>query len=475
MISYFPKFFSSKAIYLYIALLLVVSVAFGYPMKWYWWLFGLVEVIGFFYFSNRLSLQWGRYSDRTFEKKLFSTSLILRVAYVIFSYFFYIEVSNDFMGFGAADSNTYHLFSMKGAEMLAHGQLNFKEQFDAMGFFSRGVDISDMGYPLMQSIVYLLSGNSMIVSRLVNCLFSAWTALLVYRIAKRNFGESIARMAAIFCMLMPNLIYYCSVQLKETTMLMLTVMFIDQSDLLIREQRLTVKRLLTVILLGALTYFFRAVLSIVLFLSFFTSLTLTSSRILKKGRGILLGIIGVLLIGTVFGNVISEQFEWVEYEDVGGKQETNMEWRSERGGGNQFAKYASSAVFAPLIFTIPFPTMVDIPDQENQQMIHGGNYVKNITSFFTIVALVSLLLSRKWKEHVLPMSFFLGYLVVLVFSSYAQSERFHIPILPFSLMFAAYGVSLMTNRHKSWFQYWLLFIFVANIGWAWFKLRGRGM
>ena len=37
------------------------------------------------------------------------------------------------------------------------------------------------------------------------------------------------------------------------------------------------------------------------------------------------------------------------------------------GGGNAFAKYAGTAVFAPLIFTIPFPTMVNTPYQENQQ------------------------------------------------------------------------------------------------------------
>jgi hypothetical protein len=33
-----------------------------------------------------------------------------------------------------------------------------------------------------------------------------------------------------------------------------------------------------------------------------------------------------------------------------------MEWRSTRVGGNSFAKYATAGVFAPLIFTIPFPT-----------------------------------------------------------------------------------------------------------------------
>jgi hypothetical protein len=40
----------------------------------------------------------------------------------------------------------------------------------------------------------------------------------------------------------------------------------------------------------------------------------------------------------------------------GDYQKDNMEWRGEREGGNEFAKYAGVTVFAPLIFTIPFPT-----------------------------------------------------------------------------------------------------------------------
>ena len=59
-------------------------------------------------------------------------------------------------------------------------------------------------------------------------------------------------------------------------------------------------------------------------------------------------------------------------------QQQSMEWRAEREGGNQFAKYASKSIFAPMIMVIPFPTMVETPGQENQRMIHGGNYVKNI-------------------------------------------------------------------------------------------------
>ena len=115
--------------------------------------------------------------------------------------------------------------------------------------------------------------------------------------------------------------------------------------------------------------------------------------------------------------------------------------------------------------------------QEVQQLNNGGNFIKNIISGFTIFALVMLLLSGGWREHLLPLSFMLGYLVVLVFSTFAQAERFHQPIMPFELMFAAYGLSiaLTQKKYKQWYMYWCVIMFVAAIGWSWFKLAGRGL
>ena len=161
----------------------------------------------------------------------------------------------------------------------------------------------------------------------------------------------------------------------------------------------------------------------------------------------------------------------------GSEQQANMEWRSIRDNGNIYAKYAGAAVFAPMIFTIPFPTMTDVPHQENQEMIHGGNFVKNMMSYFTIMALVVLLFSGEWRKHVLPIAILCGYLVVLVFSSFAQSERFHQPILPLTMMFAALGISLIKDNPwiKRYFDYWCVIMFLAAIAWNWFKLAGRGM
>ena len=156
-------------------------------------------------------------------------------------------------------------------------------------------------------------------------------------------------------------------------------------------------------------------------------------------------------------------------------QTAGYEWRAERINGNSFAKYASASLFAPAIFTIPFSSMVHIKNQETQMMLNGGNFIKNVMSGFTIFAMLSLLFSGEWRKHVLPIAVTCGYLAVLVFSNFAHSERFHFPVLALELMFAASAIVQLKNKHKRWFFFWLMFVCVANIGWAWIKLAGRGL
>ena len=73
-------------------------------------------------------------------------------------------------------------------------------------------------------------------------------------------------------------------------------------------------------------------------------------------------------------------------------------------------------------------------------------------------------------------AFFVGYLMVLSLSSFAQSGRFHHPVLPVEMIFGAYGISLIKNfKQVKWFDYFLLIEFFIIIAWNWFKLKGRGV
>ena len=470
MLSYFPKYFTDKAMYVYFALLVLVPVIFGYPMEWYFWIFGIVEVVGFFYFAHQLPIVWQNYSPKAFVKKLFTTALIIRIVYVVFSYWFYNTLTGAPFEFRAADVMFYNQLGQYGHQCLSNGEWNLLSQFETYA----DVALSDSGYPIYLSFIYWVFDDSIFLTRILKAVWSAWTCVLVYNLASRNFGESVGRMAAIFCMLMPNFIYYCGIHLKETEMVFLIVLFAERADYAMRAKQLDWKALIIAIVAACILFLFRTALAAVAMIALAVTLMLSSKKVLSLGKKIAIGTFVVLAMVVTVGNQFMREAEELLAKS-GDNQSNSLEWRAERENGNKFAKYAGAAVFAPMIFTIPFPTLVDTSNQENQRMIHGGNYVKNITSALTIFALFSLLFSGDWRRYVLIIAVGCGYLIVIALSSFAQSERFHLPALPFSLMLAAYGISISGNKQKKWYSHWCMLIFVANIAWAWFKLRGRGM
>ena len=445
-------------------------------LSWQWWIFGLVCVLGFFYFANRHTKLWVNIRPFAFTKKLFWTAFALRTLWVLISYGLYYNWTGSPFSIDAADELVYDASASVIANAMREG--NFR--IFSMAQFSMGArsGISDLGYPIYLSLIYWIFGNSIIIARIIKAALSAWTAILIYKIASRNFGESVGRMAGIFCMLMPNLIYYCSFQLKEIEMVFLAMLFVERADWLLRQPKLKLLPTLAVMLIPLVLFTIRTALAATLVAAFFCALLLTTGRVSGFGKRIVLSVAAgafalvMFFSSTSIGDEIKDM-----WQRGGSEQQANMEWRSIREGGNSFAKYASAAVFAPMIFTIPFPTMTEIPHQENQMMIHGGNFVKNILSYFTIMALVVLLFSGAWRKHVLSIAVLCGYLVVLVFSNFAQSERFHQPILPLTMMFAALGISLIKENPwiKRYFDYWCVIMLIACIAWNWFKLAGRGM
>lgn len=469
MLNCFPQIFSKKVIWLYLAALLVVSLAFlNYSMKALFLISGILSVVLFFHFSNTLPKKWARISDRSFGKKIFVTALIIRVLWVIISCIMFWYLFDDLFDFEAKDSRTYH-----DCAVLGHQLMKNREYFANIGNLGIGDELADTGYVTYLSCIYYFTNDSIIFARLLKAVWGAWTCLSIYKIANRNFGAATGRLAGIMCMIAPNLVYYCGLHLKEVEMVFLATLFVERADYLLKNKRIKATETVITVLIGVLTFFFRTALGAVLCLSFLMAVVFTNSRIVGPAKKLIMGFLVVMVLGVAVGESVRVEIQ--SMIDSRDQQEANMQWRSERSGGNKFAVYAGKTVFAPLIFTIPFPTMVTIETQEQLQMLNGGNFVKNITSFFTIMAMFMFLKTRDWKKHVLPISYMLGYLVVLVVSQYAQSERFHQPILPFSLMFAAYALCNLKRKHARYFNFWLIFIFVVVIGWNWFKLAGRGM
>ena len=464
MLNYFPKFFSTRAIICYLVTLALVSIIFfNHAMPFQFMLFGLVPVCLFFVYGNRLTMDWQRFSQRSFTKKLFLTALVIRLVYTVLIYFYYIEMTGMPHAYHPGDEKLYTYIGTLWKDYGMKETVNLMKEYR--------IAFSDSGYCWWLSFEGLLFGKSVMLPRLVKCFIDAFSCVLIYNLAKRSFGEEVGRMAAVFCMLMPNMWYYCGVTLKETEMTFLTILFAERADLVMRSPKIKLVGMIVPAICIVVMFTFRTALAAVMFAALVGALILSPSKQLQAWKKVLYSsIFAIWMFATVGVEIIQETQElW------SGRSDANYEWRANSANGNEFARYASAAVFAPAIFTIPFSSLVETPGQENQMMMNGANFIKNVMSGLTILAMFMLLLSGEWRKHVLPIALTCGYLVVLVFSNFAHSERFHFPILAFELMFAAYGVGHLKNKHKRWFVIWLVFVCVANIAWAYVKLAGRGM
>ena len=478
-----PKWLSTYSIVVYLLALGLISFIYAdYSLPWYYLLSGVVGVLVFFLYGtsvvNNASNLLGKKAKNA-EKQLFLIALVPRLIFMLLLYQIFMVNYGDSFGFENMDTLGYDALGNYVAELISNGDFHF---YDRIVEYSGHDNVDDMGYGIYVGFIYWLTDHSIIAVRLLKCLWSSLTVILIYRLAKRNFEPQVAYIAAIFCALWPNFWYYCANHLKETEMVFLTVLFIEQADQMLRSRKFTIWKLLPILLIVAALFTFRTVLALVLILALLFTIVMSSTRVVSWSKRIIVGLLVVVLIGITMGNRIEEQSRALFEQRETHSQKDNMEWRANRkdasGNTQSFAKYASAAVFAPMIFTLPFPTMVrPFEGQELQQMLNGGYFAKIIISGFTILAMFILLLSGKWREHLLPLSFMLGYLLVLAMSNFAQSDRFHHPAMPFEFMFAAFGLSIAVSqkKYKRWFTYWCAAMFVACLAWNWFKLKGRGL
>lgn len=473
-LNFVPHKITNPAILVYLAALLTISVIYSsQAMYWYWWVFGILEVVGFFYFANRQSRLWANIGTKQFQKNVFWTTFLLRVVVMLFLYWFHDTMTGQPFAYSAADEIGYHEEAKWMAQTIRDGHfstyLNYK--------FVQSNGVSDAGYPMYLGFVYLLSGDSIIVARLLKCLWSALTCILLYRLGKRNFGEHVGRLAAILMMLEPHFYIYGGLHLKETEMVFMMILFLERADNLVRSRNFNFSNIAVVVLLLASLFTLRTVLGLTGVFSIVLALLLTSKRVMSWGKRIVfLLVFGATALYFAGGRIFSE------IEQVWELKDNNQSGRmSEIVQTQSLAQYAGAAVFAPMIFTIPFPTMVETEGQETSRLLHGGMVVKNIMSYFCIIALISLLFPlipgyNKWRDHILIGVFLLAYLVILVFSAFAHADRFHMPALALEVLFIAYGMSLSRiPQIQRWYKYWLVLMFVAMVAWNWFKLAGRGM
>lgn len=472
-----PNWLIEKSIVFFFVAMFVCCIAFGYVPDFDLIMASVVSIVLFYYGGQAMSRSWEHKKEKVFVRNVFFAGFLIRLLWLLYVWYFFNEEHYGAQYGEMADVEWYMPFAKDLAQWIVGDSSSTLSELMQIN----GSAIDDVGYPMWLAVGYVIWGewSDAFIPMLIKCIVSAYCAVCIYHIAKRHFGEGTARMAAIFVCVNPNMIYWCGSMFKEAEMVFLTCLAIDNFDRVLSSgKQFTLKNLLPGMLAAIAVMFFRSALGLVIFLAFFAHIVMASHRVMSMGKKILAGLLVAAVLAVSMGDRLRTQSQQLINQAQSDSQNINMAWRAERAGGNSFAKYAGAAVFAPLIFTIPFPTFNQANENQLLQVqLSGGSYIKNIFSFFVILVLLMMLISGEWRRHVFILAYTVGYHMVLVMSEFAQSGRFHMPVWPMLMLFAAYGIQVAkTNgRVRKWFPIVLVAEVAICLVWNWFKLKGRGL
>lgn len=466
MIPFFPKQIALKSIYLYLGALAAVSLLFfRHAMSIEFIVMGIAWVVGFFLLSSYFSQKWEDIPQKKLLLYIFLFALGLRIAWVFFAYIFFTNKTGIPFEFEAGDSIWYYEESIG----------NIKTPLPAIWdyLFVHSSTVSDSGYIFYLSLLAKVFGENILFPRLITAIFGAATCILIFFLAKRNIGESGARLATIFVCFMPNLIFYSGLHLKETLMIFLMIIYLERADYLLRSKHYNIWTVAVPVVLAVILFTFRTAMGVVAVFSFITALVFTNTSVIGSRKRIVLISWGILAALTLTGGTIMN-----EIDNLIENRESNLANKrlTQTARGNRWAQYATGTVMMPMMFVLPFPTMVDVDQQYNQQMLSGGNYVRNLLGGFVLIAIFSaLFITKNWRNLSLIGSFAFAYLGVISLSGFSNSERFLLPGLPILLIMAAYGVTLLNAKNYKFIKIWYWIVPVMVFAWAFFKLGSRGI
>jgi len=130
---------------------------------------------------------------------LFVLALAVRVAFVL-------TLENRYYYFDTAHYD-------KAAKALIAGQ-GFGEGYEFSQFFRKEYALTPL-YPIFLAAIYFIFGPNFLAVRLVESLLGAFLCLLIYKIGKRVFNETVGLWAGYISAIFPHLIFLCGLLYVE--------------------------------------------------------------------------------------------------------------------------------------------------------------------------------------------------------------------------------------------------------------------
>lgn len=412
---------------------------------------------------------WKTCSD--FKTRLFFHSLFYRCIALCGLYFLTALYDPQNLPFelAASDAWNYHRSGVIVADAVYEG----KNIFNALSNFWKNE--ADYGFSIWIGTIYVIFGKSVVAIKLFNALVSSLTAIRIYQITKFAYGEKQGRIAGILTMLMPSLLWFTGIFLKETLLIFLIANIGYYTTQIIKTDKFRIPNTFIILVLFGTIFFFRTVLVPLLLACVLLQIVFYKTK--NKNYRIFAGFITVVLIfGSLFVTYELSMDKHIESAIEASQDQfgTELDKASEDRGINY-----SVALVAPLLISgaiiTPFPSLLDFEERQIGIYAHFQNeIIRNIMYFFVFIGLIRFIRQRK-AGAIFAASFAILYILILAISGISFQDRFQVLALPFLIVFMSDGiVAQYQEKEKHWIIY-LSFIFLAILAWNIFKLSNRGL
>lgn len=426
---------------------------------------GILLILIFYLTLHYASKSWMQLPQRSFEMRLFWVGSFLRLLIVGYLYLLTAIHDPDSWPFeiGAMDSNTYDYV----AKMLMKQPLsNYDNYLD----FMKGR--ADYGYPIYQSILYKIFGPNTFWVRLLNVILSSITVIQVSRIARYLYSDRHAKYTGIIMMVIPSLMFYCGLQLKETLMIFLLTTAFYNAVKIKELKRLSLIGVTMLILSAVLLFYFRtfmAVIAIVSILSYLALAFFSSSRAAVLLFVFFIGAYFLLSSAGIEDDIVAQ------YTD----SQNDFLQRGLDSKANMANVSYNKAIVIPFMMAgaaiTPFPSFLNTEERQVGIItVFQNEIIRNFMYYFYFMG-VLYALRRYFKKSIMLLIFVGGYILAITIGGSSFQERFQLPALPFIIIFMSLGIAEATPKSIKWWNVYLVGVILAEVAWTTFKLTIRNI
>lgn len=361
--------------------------------------------------------------------------------WVIYSYFFYINVYGTPLGYMAADAYVYNQYAEIGQRMNIGEYIAYIE-------LSKGFNYSDWGFFIFVKYVYALPGDGFLIMKIINIIFSYFTSILIYRISFWTTNQSVSKMVLILFGLNPIIIFFAASGLKEPTFLFVII----AAFYFVYKYLLTTK--ISNLLLGAffalLMIFFRPLLFI-FFISGWVLYFFFSSKGQNKFIYQVLVVVFFLIVALIIYRMLQDEIQYYLNLDIEAMGQERLESATGAIEGTQF-----SLVNRFIGFFGPFPTILQLGGKDIEILQSVGILFKAALSVFNLYFFYWVIVSRNKLFYPVAVFIFLT-ILMMVFTSSSFDMRFHYTYMPLFILASVIGADQMIRAKRAWLAsaYWV--------------------